>query len=138
MKTEVDQRSFLGNLSFSRFTRYLAVADFTSRNSHDTESSATPVFASTLPLALRWAIPTGLRVAAPESKADADERRQTRLLHGDAIERLRGFHGSLRVGDHDELRLIGHLFEQAREALDVGFIDAGRPLLRMQNGLGEV
>jgi len=53
----------------------------------------------------------------------ADQFRDAGFLHGHPVQRLSGFHGALGVGDHDELGLRRHLFQQSGEPLDVGLIE---------------
>src|SRR5450759_770179 len=55
----------------------------------------------------------------------ADELRHSRLFLRDAIEGLRGLHRPLVVRDEDELRLLGQLHEERREAVDVRLVERG-------------
>ena len=43
-----------------------------------------------------------------------DQTGDALLLHRNSVERLGGFHSALGVGDHDELGMLGHFFQQAR------------------------
>src|SRR5450759_964080 len=56
---------------------------------------------------------------------DADELRHSRLFLRDAGEGLRGLHRPLIVRDEDELRLLGQLHEERREAVDVRLVERG-------------
>src|SRR5215813_658277 len=56
-------------------------------------------------------------------ESDGDDLGAAGLFHGDAVHHVGGLHGALVVGDRDELRVLGHLAQQAREAVDVGFVE---------------
>src|SRR5450759_5813977 len=60
---------------------------------------------------------------------DADELRHSRLFLRDAGEGLRGLHRPLIVRDEDELRLLGQLHEERREAVDVRLVERGVDLV---------
>src|SRR5664279_5567892 len=62
-------------------------------------------------------------------EADADELRHSGLFLGHAVERLRGLHRPLVVRDEDELRLLGQLHEERREAVDVRLVARGVDLV---------
>ena len=55
-------------------------------------------------------------------KLHAHELGDTRLLHGHSVHCLSRFHGLLGMRNQDELRLERHLFQQARQALDVRLV----------------
>src|SRR5271169_4151171 len=59
----------------------------------------------------------------------ADELRHSRLLLRDAVKGLRGLHRPLVVRDEDELRLLGQLHEERREAVDVRLVERGVDLV---------
>src|SRR5688572_9941279 len=56
---------------------------------------------------------------------DADTFADAGFLHGDAVEDVGDGHGSLRVGDDNELRKIEEVDDDAVEALIVGFVQSG-------------
>src|SRR5213594_554056 len=57
------------------------------------------------------------------AEADADDRRDARLLHRDPVDRVGRLHGARIVGDHDELRLILELLQQAHVAPHVRVVE---------------
>src|SRR5450759_5486233 len=59
----------------------------------------------------------------------ADELRDPRRLLRDAVEGLRDSHRPLVVRDEDELRLLGQLHEERREAVDVRLVERGVDLV---------
>src|SRR5262245_20314355 len=66
---------------------------------------------------LRRALSPLVRGATPNrAQVDRDQLGNTRLFHGDPVERIGDLHGALVVGDDDELRAIGHLANEVVEA----------------------
>src|ERR1019366_1152447 len=61
---------------------------------------------------------------------DADQAADAGLLHGDAVQCFRGFHGLLGMGDDHELGIDRHLGDEAGEAGDVGLIERGIDLIQ--------
>ena len=68
------------------------------------------------------------------AEAHADDRRNTRLLHGHAIYAVGGLHGARVVGDHQELRLHLELVEQTQETSDVGIVQWRVDLVQQAKG----
>src|SRR5438309_2817118 len=54
--------------------------------------------------------------------ANADDFRNARFLHGDAVEDAADFHRFAVVGDDDELRLRAHVVQKSGKAPDVCFV----------------
>src|SRR5437667_5366611 len=57
------------------------------------------------------------------AQAHADDGRDARLLHRDAIDRIRGLHRPWIVRDHDELRFVFELREQSDVAAHVRVVE---------------
>src|SRR5215469_12646606 len=55
-------------------------------------------------------------------EVDRDQRRETGLLHGDAVEDVSGFHGLAIVSDDEELGLPGQFPENPEKTVDVGVV----------------
>ena len=60
----------------------------------------------------------------------------TRLFHGDAVERIGHFHGPLVVGDRDELRMVAHLADEARETGDIRLVERRVDFVQHAEGAG--
>src|SRR3989441_113067 len=56
-------------------------------------------------------------------EADGHDLRDPFFFHRDAVEGVRGFHRSLVMRDHNELRVAGKLLKDARIAVDIGIVE---------------
>jgi len=59
----------------------------------------------------------------PSVHSDRNDLRDAGLLHRHPVKYVSGLHGSFVMRNHDELRMITHFTDQAREAADVRVVE---------------